>query len=449
MAESNLPKRFQLGNLTELKSVGQEREDVARIADVRQWVKIAKRTKTLAKYSENWDSVQDYFEEHGIEDDDLHLWRSYRSLISQRKMGIDNETLILTDIIAEDYFRTFFDSPLLRGTLSRYSSDAVPLTFLGRSEDYYYTYTHAHEHPIALVSIPRKGTTSVWNWLALPHEVGHNIFDYVIGYERELSRKIRDALSKERFKIPGPRLPYRLPKTALMEIIWTSWLDESMADIIGTLFAGPAYVMARQEDSCDIAADLGGAHITLWDVKAMDMMKHPVCHFRVIICAEVLRRIGFAGDAAELEHRWLNIYPNIDEYVWFDPAVNFKELFRITRPELTRAMNIVLDVVLDRQMRVLNNHTLSEILSYKPREHSKVLAVEEVLTKKRPRFPKGIRPRIVLEASRLAFERDPGNAELIHDNSVRAIERLGRKMKEKSRRKPAKKKKCKSKSRKK
>jgi hypothetical protein len=418
-------KRFQLGNIAELKAIGHEREDSARLADVRRWVKIAKRTKTLARYRENWDAVLEYFEEHGVEDDDLHLWRSYRSLITQRKMGIDNDTLALTDIIAEDYYRTFFDSPLLKGTLRRYAADALPLTFLGRSEDYYYTYTHAHEHPIALVSIPRKGTTSVWNWLALPHEVGHNIFDNVIGYERELSRKVRDALSEQRFKIPGGRLPYRLPKTALMEIIWTTWLDEAMADIIGTLFAGPAYVMARQEDSCDIAADLGGAHITLWDVKAMDMMKHPVCHFRVIICAEVMRRIGFTGDAGELEHRWNNLHPKIDEYVWFDPSAGFKELFRIPRTELTRAVNIVLDIILSRNMRVLNNNLLTDIIRYGPEEHAKVLEIEEELTKKRSKMPADIRPRMVLEASRFAFERDPNNADLIHNNAVRAIRNIG------------------------
>ncbi len=435
MPRSSRLTRFTLGNISELKAVGQDREDEARLTDVRRWVKIAKRTRTLAAHAKNWDGVQDYFEEHGVEDDDLHLWRSYRSLITQRKMGIYNEFLALTDIVAEDYLRYFFDSPLLKGTLRRYATDALPLTFLGLSEDYYYTYTHAHEHPIALVSIPRKGTTSIWNWLALPHEVGHNVFDYLIGYERELSRKVSKELSEERFKIPGGRLPYRLPKTELMEMIWNFWLDETMADVIGTLFAGPAYVMARQEDSCDIAADLGGAHITLWDVKAMDMMKHPVCHFRVIICAEVLRRIGFAGDAAELEHRWTGMHPKIDEYVWFDPAAGFRELFRIPRSELTRAMNIVLNVVLNRKLRVLNNHSLVEIIKYGPREHSKVLAIADELLRKIPRLPKDSRPRMVLAASRFAFECEPGLADVIHDNALSGVKRLGKKMREKRQRK--------------
>jgi len=441
--------RFRLGDIAELKQVGLEREGAAEIADVRRWVKIAKQTRTLAAHPKRWDAVEDYFEEHGLEDDDLHLWRSYRSLITQRKMGVYNDFLTLTDILAEDYYHAFFDSPLLRGTLSRYASDALPLTFLGRSEDYYYTYTHAHEHPIALVSIPRKGTTSVWNWLAIPHEIGHNIFDNVIGYDRELARKVRTELSKERFKIPGGRLPYRLPKTALMEIIWTFWLDETMADIIGTLFGGPAYVMARQEDSCDIAAELGGAHITLWDVKGMDMMRHPVCHFRVCICTEVLRRIGFAGDAAELDLRWSELHPKINEYVWFDPAAGYKELFRIPRDELTRAMEMVLDVILERTIRVLNHYSLAELIRYGPKEHSKVLAIEEELTRKRPVFPRDARPRMVLAASRFAFERDPAKAELIHENAVKGIKSLAKNLKhrKKARRKAARKKKTRKPSR--
>jgi len=423
--------RFHLGDITELKQIGQEREGAAELADVRRWVRIAKQTRTLAAHPERWDDVLEYFEEHGVEDDDLHLWRSYRNLITQRKMAIYNDLLTLTDIIGEDYYSLFFDSPLIRGTHRRYAVDALPLTFLGHSEDYYYTYTHAHEHPIALISIPRKGSTSVWNWLALPHEIGHNIFDNVIGYERELGKKVRNVLSNERFKIPGKRLPYRLPKTALMEIIWTFWLDETMADIIGTLFGGPAFVMARQEDSCDIAADLGGAHITLWDVKGMDMMKHPVCHFRVCICTEVLRRIGFAGDAAELDLRWSEIHPRITEYVWFDPAASYRELFRISRDELTRAMNMVLDVVLDRKIKVLNNNSLIDLIKYSPSEHALILRIEGELTRPRPSFPKDAYPRMVLAASRFAFERDPDNAELIHTNAVKGIKKLARKVRKK------------------
>ncbi|MCX6646503.1 MAG: hypothetical protein NTY09_09120 [bacterium] len=416
--------KFHLGDISELKQIGQERESKADLEDVQRWVKIAKQTRTLAGYSKSWDEVLGYFEENGVEDDDLHLWRSYRSLITQRKMGVYNDVLALTDIIAEDYYREFFDSPFLVDMLRRYAQHARPFTFLGHSEDYYYTYTHAHEHPIALVSIPRKGTTSVWNWLALPHEIGHNIFDNVIGYERELGRKIRTALSGEKFKIIGGRLPYGLRKNALMEIIWTFWLDETMADIIGTLFAGPAYVMARQEDSCDVAADIGGAHITLWDVKSMDMMKHPVCHFRVCICTEILRRIGFAGDAAELDIRWQDIHPNINEYIWFDPSAGYKELFRISRSELTRAMNIVLDVVLDRNMRVLNNQLLVELIKYSPEEHGIVLQIEHELARNHPRFPKNARPRMVLAASRYAFERDPDSADIIHENAVKGIQTL-------------------------
>ncbi len=425
---------FRLGDISELKQIGQEREGAAEIADVQRWVRIARRTKTLAAHSKKWEAVLDYFEEHGMEDDDIHLWRSYRSLISQRKMGLYNDLLTLTDILGQDYYRTFFDSPLLKGTLKRYAADALPLTFMGRSEDYYYTYTHAHEHPIALISIPRKGATSVWNWLALPHEIGHNIFDNVIGYERELGRKIRTVLSNERFKIPGRRLPYGLNKSALMEIVWNFWLDEAMADIIGTLFAGPAYVMARQEDSCDIAADLGGAHITLWDVKGMDMMKHPVCHFRVCICTEVLRRIGFAGDAAELDLRWQQVHPKITEYVWFDPTTGYRELFRISQTELTRAMNMILDVVLDRHVRVLNNHSLLEILRYTPDEHALVLQIDGELTEDRPQIQKDARPRMVLAASRFAFERDPNNADLIHNNAIRAIKNLAKNIRPKKKR---------------
>jgi len=430
--------RFHLGDITELKEIGHEREGTAEIEDVRRWVKIAKQTKTLAAYVANWDGVLEYFEEHGVEEEDIHLWRSYRSLITQRKMGNYNEFLALTDILGEDYYRWFFDCPFLRHTLSRYAKNALPLTFLGRSEDYYYTYTHAHEHPIALISIPRRGTTSVWNWLALPHEIGHNIFDNVIGYERELSRKIRSALSPEKFKIPGDRLPYGLKKSALMEIIWNYWLDEVMADIIGTLFSGPAYIMARQEDSCDIAADIGGSHITLWDVKGMDMMKHPVCHFRMIMCSEVLTRIGFAGDAAELDMRWEQMHPRVTEYVWADPAVGYKELFRISRPELTRAMKIVLDVILHKPLRVLNNHSLLEIVRYTPEEHAKILQIDWELTKVHPSIPKTARPRMVLAASRFAFEREPENADLIHKNAVKAIHDLAGNIKPKK----TKKKKC-------
>jgi hypothetical protein len=86
-----------------------------------------------------------------------------------------------------------------------------------------------------------------------------------------------------------------------------------------------------------------------------------------------------------------------------------------------RATNIVLDVVLDRKMRVLNNYSLKELIRYGPEEHSKVLAIEEELTRPKPKLPKDARPRMVLAASRYAFERDSEKADLIHENAIKGI----------------------------
>jgi hypothetical protein len=57
-----------------------------------------------------------------------------------------------------------------------------------------------------------------------------------------------------------------------------------------------------------------------------------------------------------------------------------------------------------------------------------VLQIEEELTRSRPSFPKGTFPRMVLTASRFAFERDPDKAELIHNNAVKGIKKFAKKV---------------------
>jgi hypothetical protein len=151
------------------------------------------------------------------------------------------------------------------------------------------------------------------------------------------------------------------------------------------------------------------------------------------------------GDAAELDLRWQELHPNVTEYVWFDPAAGYRELFRISRSELTRAMNIMLDVVLGRNMRVLNGNSLLDVIRYSAEEHALVLQIEEELTRKRPSIPREARPRMVLAASRFAFERDPDNADIIHDNAVKAIRNLAKNIrpkKKKSGKKSGSRKKC-------
>lgn len=110
--------------------------------------------------------------------------------------------------------------------------------------------------PYALISIPFQDFDNK-NWVVLAHELGHHIYWNSTQWDqyRDLHDKLRMNLLKALH--PGPDTASELNyfrmfyKKSLRDELWLTWLEETFADICGTLMAGVNYVKSSIKISRD------------------------------------------------------------------------------------------------------------------------------------------------------------------------------------------------------
>lgn len=415
------PLEVHLGQLDELREIDAERETQSELTDVLKWTGLAKTIESLAHCKADWGHILEYFEEYGVDGEDLHLWRAYRSLIQQRYARIYDDILLITDILARDYFYSFIRSPRLKRARIRYTVEAVPLTFLGRSEDYFYTYTVTTERHIAIISVPTSGLKSAWSWLALPHEMGHNLTANIIGLLKELTGKIDKRLRRHRYHIEG-KPPLGVSHAKMFEYIWHAWMDEVTADFFGILFAGPSYVLSRLHDAVPEAYGVEKVEHFHLSVADMQVPPHPNCYIRIPMLCRMLELVGFKEEAATILKAWKVRHRNIHYVHVVDPERHLMELFRIPVDELMRSFEEVADILCCKPHASLGKNRLRDIIFFSDLdwEVTKYIA-KQLLRPDDMDIPELARPGQVLSASRLAFEMDPENADTIHTNTIRAI----------------------------
>lgn len=415
------PLQVNIGRLDELREIEADREAQAELTDVIKWSGLAKTIESLAYMKGDWDHILEYFEEYGVEGDDLHLWRAYRSLIQQRYARIYDDILQITDILARDYFYSFIRSPRLKRARIRYTVESVPLTLLGRSEDYFYTYTGTTERHIAIISVPTSGIQSAWSWLALPHEVGHNLTANIIGFLKEIMGKVDKRLRRHRYHIEG-KPPLGVSHSKMFEYFWHAWMDEVVADFIGILFAGPSYVLSRLHDAVPEAYGVTQVDHFHLSVADMQIPPHPNCYIRIPFLCRMLELIDFHEEAERILKGWKARHRNINFVHVVDPDRHLMELFKIPVAEFLRSFEEVVDVLCRQPHASLGKNRLQDIVdfSHLDWEVTKYIS-KQLLRSDDMDLPELARPGQVLSASRLAFEMDPENADTIHTNTIRAI----------------------------
>ncbi len=426
------PLAIKFGDIEELRSIESERESLAELTDVIKWTGLAKTIESMADVKAEWDQVLEYFEDYGIEGDDLHLWHAYRTLIQQRYATIYDDILRITDILARDYFFSFIRSPRLKRARIRYTAEAVPLTFLGRSEDYFYTYTLTKERPIAIISVPTSGIESAWSWLALPHEVGHNILANVVGLLKEIIGKVDKGLRQHRYHLEG-RPPLGISHSKMFEYIWHAWMDEIGADFIALLFAGPSYALSRLHDAVPEAYGVDKVdhfHISVAD---MQVPPHPNCYIRILLLCRLLKEMEFIEEANVIERGWKSRHRKVDSIHVLDPDRHLRELFAIPVEDLMRSFEEIVRVLCCSPLASLGQNCLRDIINFRPVDWEVAKYISTQLTRADDMdIPELARPGQILSASRLAFEWDPESADTIHTNTIRGIlmreERAGRQM---------------------
>src|ERR1700752_527575 len=119
------------------------------------------------------------------------------------------------------------------------------------------------------------------------HEVSHNLQNH-LGLARDIPRKIGLAL-------------LRAGASKQVARIWVRWNREMFSDMCGLLLGGPSFAAS----SMDILAR--GPEATVY---YSSRGPHPTPYLRMLINAELLRRMGFETESRQIPKAWMRIYPN-------------------------------------------------------------------------------------------------------------------------------------------
>jgi hypothetical protein len=203
------------------------------------------------------------------------------------------------------------------------------------------------------------------------HEIGHNLHAD-LGIWQENERAVRARV-------------LRLTRNPWLARIWTRWHKEIFADLIALLLGGPASARAMKDFLAHPAARV---------LSFRPLSVHPTPYLRAFILAEMLRRMGFPGEARSTEQVWNALY---GEHVVRG---------RVPRDLLTSARTIVphvVDEVAFQPRRGLAQHALADVVPFRIEDERAIQGAASEIA--RGRVPGGLPPRFAVSASRCAFER--------------------------------------------
>jgi hypothetical protein len=239
--------------------------------------------------------------------------------------------------------------------------------------------------PFALIRIPWD-RDNPWQGVFL-HEVSHNLqADLGIWQENRaavLSRLIR--VSRD----PG------------LAQIYTRWHKEIFADLSALLLGGPAAAWAL---AIFLAHPLPRAATYRPDGP------HPTGYIRVLILAEMLRRMGFAKEGARLQRVWRRLY-DVRHFNRLPPRLLG------TAPELIRH---VVDEIAFQTRRNLAQHALADVIPFRQGDEEAIHHAAERLAAGRPP-PAGLPPRHLVSAASYALASGRIRPQML---SELAVERL-------------------------
>ena len=218
------------------------------------------------------------------------VWDFYFELFGQRLSKPYAEWLLSCDRLALDCYQAAFMglgvarsipapppfSYMRTGFSPATFRRGIPLTRLGKQIN-----------PFPLIQLPYHRLVNPWTLGAVLHELSHNLQN-----DLGLARSVPLNIAR--------RLLAHGTGTAVAAT-WVRWNRELFADLSGLLLGGPAVVgslmdvVGRSPESV-LSFDPNGVH--------------PTPYFRALLSIELLRRMGFAAEAAGYRRLWLKMYPD-------------------------------------------------------------------------------------------------------------------------------------------
>ncbi len=240
-----------------------------------------------------------------------------------------------------------------------------------------------------LIMLPQHRLDNVWALSSVLHEVSHNL-QADLGLWDEMPPHIYRRLTTEGRIPPG------------VAQVWARWHKEMMADMFALLLGGPAAV----ESLMDV---VGRAPAST--VRFNPQGVHPTSYLRVLISLVLLRRMGFEKMADDLRRVWLRLYPHLRP----------DDIPRPIMETFARASELAVDTMAFQPYRQLANKSLSQVLTFGPREME---IVEQAGRQLGAGQETGAVPaRFMIGAARFALDNRLATPQAITDNFYRTLGR--------------------------
>lgn len=253
----------------------------------------------------------------------------------------------------------------------------IPLGKLGRQLN-----------PFPLIQLPYHRLVNPWTLGAVLHEVSHNL-QSDLGLGRAIPVAVGKRLLREGIDPAVAR-------------VWVQWNRETFADMCGLLLGGPPFVGSLM----DILARSPIATSTF-----SPRAPHPTPYLRCFLSFELLRRMGFGGEADRHQRVWTQVYPRSE------PGAIPPAMLRTFR----RAMPLVVDTMCYQRFPELGDRALSEVIRFAPKE---LEMMEEAAGRLAAGNDPGVVPeRFLIGAARIAFDRRLARPGVITTNFYKELAR--------------------------
>jgi hypothetical protein len=406
------------------------------LAEVERVVELARHTPGLAKYdpalrklSVFFAVAADHYRKNNPEGlgDLVAFWDRYREAVVQRFSGVTPVELRAADAVVANIFDRFVMKVPNQKLL--YDPEARPLVYGGEGGIYgYFTHPAGWNRPFAIINLPHAAFDNVWQWLALPHETGHDFFASVDGLEDELTKALSDAMKAAvnagnivvnsiNVNLQAYGIPHTISYSGaeLLAKIWAGWANESQADLVGLLSCGGAALVALQQIiEFDAVAPwlLGQTASGIEDFPE----EHPTSYVRNALNLEMLKLLDggvHAALAAEIESRFVALRPTATHAVWKLQTV---EVARVHLAEMLKSAKIAADVLVNRPMAALGGKSYAQVATFTAADQALVEKLVAPLLAGDPTFAQepGAEARHALAATMFAFEKDRAHAPLVN-----------------------------------
>jgi len=225
-------------------------------------------------------------------------------------------------------------------------------------------------NPFPIVQLPYHRLVNPWTLGAVMHEVSHNL-QHDLGLNKDVPRQV------------GQRL-LEADLGRFVASVWVRWNREMFADMCALLLGGPEVVGSLMDV-------IGRAPAAVFAFNPDG--PHPTPYLRLLISAELLRRMGFEREAEQYARAWTRIYPN--------PRAG--TIPRQVVSTFTKACPIAVDAMCFHPFPSLGDKSLSQVIRFEKKD-------QKMIEESAQRIAAGVDPGIIPErfligAARIALDR--------------------------------------------